>query len=1329
VDTIWRPAKQSRTYRDILAIRHALMGEAESRFQNVALRQILRAMQFAEDSHRGQLRKGIKAPYAIHPMRVALLVIEQFGISDPELVCAALLHDTLEDTNTDQEVLREQFGARCADLVTVLTRGNDEGRPDTGDRIEAEYLQRIIRAGNDALLLKVIDKLDNLRDALYHPDRTRVSLFLKETFSAYIPLARKITNPLVAAKAEKLLLEAAADLDGGSPELHAALFDCLQQTISMHQQESAVWNEIPLPEVSSKLYLYLNPNAVRWLEFDNASVFPVQTSNIETAANIARGLRETVSGRDLEGFLKLAGVPRAFASAENRNLWNRVTRHLIHIQQLLRNPKRFGWFETLTEEQNSPLLLALIQSAIYLPATWRSPLWSENAGVMLSRRVCRLSGGRASNLLPAILDRRLALTRYLRGSGTFGRIESVFNLVRASSFSSAGLWSLRIAAEYLDMQGESDIEDQSNAQIRTVPELDEIWDRVKDSPFSAESLPERGPEIALAAGRMYVAEKAERVETVGLQETRIVFERAKAGGAFERLIQALLKGVETNERTTWLDFDSVEWEKRRRHWSNSEAMRVDLFEAKENSEESGVRVHRRSLPGVELWKLLPARRFALQDRLPETTKPILDSLSAKGFSAAALFDILLDRTGSEELWVPRMYRVLDSLEDLDPENVQTIIVAYEGPEPIPLLTTYLPLPGPDETADQEKRKRLIVRYLVAQIYNCAVVRCVRKVRFQCSAVADAQLKHAFTEEELKRWIAEIELDGGYRNAFANYLERYEYEPFQVVPSAARPLLPFGRREIERGFYVGIDIGAALVKVELFRDGSPIAGTARPSFPTPRDMEISEFCRAILLDCGTRLAENGVKWGELQGIGVSWPGAVRNNRLAGASGVLRGLRCGGTVFRDDDPINRLPRLDLVSLFRGELEDLVRNSHGQLDKDFAVAIHNDGDAEALGNHALRVMRGDSKKGGKIFIKLGTSVAGGRITSEGAVAEEVAEYGKIVLNLNCPPDPKWPGGTARYFASAVAVRELSRTFVFENRLLFGVRDGTNLEESKASRIEPIEVGSLLTLLGESEISEPFVAQMVEHDNHPPMNVTRAIVSAISRWLLGGGRDELLSYIRARGLNTEGRDTGFTAGLDRTIWLCTGQNSSLRRSYAEGLPGDFPFEPMAGMIVGAACLFGQLSLQLAHLIAQLYNVYRRGVFSEVVLSGGVLSGATGEFVEARTRSFLSKYYDKIYGFGRPLAPDSVTRASRNGVSNAGPFGAAMAANRMRQVSAAQSLTKAIHHRLKQCEIGEIVQLDELLLTCDSVGTPDSARDIVEAQVAAGSFLWVGADALQRIS
>ena len=76
-----------------------------------------RAAKFAEQAHKGTHRKGTRIPYIVHPLETAL--IASMLTNDEEILAAALLHDTIEDTGVTYEDLKQEFGTRVADLVAA----------------------------------------------------------------------------------------------------------------------------------------------------------------------------------------------------------------------------------------------------------------------------------------------------------------------------------------------------------------------------------------------------------------------------------------------------------------------------------------------------------------------------------------------------------------------------------------------------------------------------------------------------------------------------------------------------------------------------------------------------------------------------------------------------------------------------------------------------------------------------------------------------------------------------------------------------------------------------------------------------------------------------------------------------------------------------------------------------------------------------------------------------------------------------------------------------------------------------------------------------------
>ena len=122
-----------------------------------------RAIIFAVKAHAGTERRGKGFPYIVHPMEAMEIVSTM--TADQELLAAAALHDTVEDTDVTVEQLREEFGDRIADLVSAESDVMDEGvsEEDSWRARKEAGIQRLARAGRDAKIVALGDKLSNMR--------------------------------------------------------------------------------------------------------------------------------------------------------------------------------------------------------------------------------------------------------------------------------------------------------------------------------------------------------------------------------------------------------------------------------------------------------------------------------------------------------------------------------------------------------------------------------------------------------------------------------------------------------------------------------------------------------------------------------------------------------------------------------------------------------------------------------------------------------------------------------------------------------------------------------------------------------------------------------------------------------------------------------------------------------------------------------------------------------------------------------------------------------------------------------------------------------------
>ena len=127
---------------------------------------ILRALVFATEKHRGQTRKDADAtPYIHHPVALASLLWSEAKVRDANVLAAAILHDTIEDTATTHDELAKHFGRAVADIVAEVT--DDKRLPK--ERRKQAQVEHAAHLPPAARLVKLADKTCNLRDVATTP--------------------------------------------------------------------------------------------------------------------------------------------------------------------------------------------------------------------------------------------------------------------------------------------------------------------------------------------------------------------------------------------------------------------------------------------------------------------------------------------------------------------------------------------------------------------------------------------------------------------------------------------------------------------------------------------------------------------------------------------------------------------------------------------------------------------------------------------------------------------------------------------------------------------------------------------------------------------------------------------------------------------------------------------------------------------------------------------------------------------------------------------------------------------------------------------------------
>ena len=130
------------------------------------LKLLLKALQFSALKHKNQRRKDIDAsPYINHPISLASILCNEAHVTDVEVICGALLHDTVEDTQTTPEELESEFGPVIKNIVMDVT---DDKSLKKHERKQAQ-IDHAAHINDKAKLVKLADKISNLRDVLLNP--------------------------------------------------------------------------------------------------------------------------------------------------------------------------------------------------------------------------------------------------------------------------------------------------------------------------------------------------------------------------------------------------------------------------------------------------------------------------------------------------------------------------------------------------------------------------------------------------------------------------------------------------------------------------------------------------------------------------------------------------------------------------------------------------------------------------------------------------------------------------------------------------------------------------------------------------------------------------------------------------------------------------------------------------------------------------------------------------------------------------------------------------------------------------------------------------------
>ena len=154
------------------------------------LKLIKRAYEFAKDKHKDQLRRSGE-PYIIHPIQVAY-ILSTLGL-DHSTICAALLHDVIEDTDVTLEDIAKEFSPEIAEMVDGVTKLSKLNYTSEQEQQVENYRKMFLAMGKDirVILIKLADRLHNMRTSKYLT-RDRQIANARETMDLYAPLANRL---------------------------------------------------------------------------------------------------------------------------------------------------------------------------------------------------------------------------------------------------------------------------------------------------------------------------------------------------------------------------------------------------------------------------------------------------------------------------------------------------------------------------------------------------------------------------------------------------------------------------------------------------------------------------------------------------------------------------------------------------------------------------------------------------------------------------------------------------------------------------------------------------------------------------------------------------------------------------------------------------------------------------------------------------------------------------------------------------------------------------------------------------------------------------------
>ena len=170
------------------------------------LDKITAAYDVANEAHAG-VKRSSGEPYITHPIAVACILLE--FCMDTDTICAALLHDVVEDTDVSLDALRRKFGDDVANLVDGVTKIGQVPLNNTKEEQQAENTRKILIAMSKdirVIIIKLADRLHNMRTIMYRPPEKQRKKAL-ETMNFYAPIAHRLGMSAVKEEMEDISIK------------------------------------------------------------------------------------------------------------------------------------------------------------------------------------------------------------------------------------------------------------------------------------------------------------------------------------------------------------------------------------------------------------------------------------------------------------------------------------------------------------------------------------------------------------------------------------------------------------------------------------------------------------------------------------------------------------------------------------------------------------------------------------------------------------------------------------------------------------------------------------------------------------------------------------------------------------------------------------------------------------------------------------------------------------------------------------------------------------------------------------------------------------------